>query len=103
MRRPAGPTKCRGSLNGVEQTVVRGSTLPRQVRDALRVGEDDEVAFVDTGRGIVVVPADQAWYWSPDWQEGEREADQQIGSGELSEVFESAEEMFDHLDGQAGK
>lgn len=63
----------------------------------MRVGEDDEVAFVDTGRGIVVVPVDQAWYWSSEWQVGEREADQQISSGELSEVFESAEEMFDRL------
>jgi antitoxin PrlF len=82
---------------------VPGRTLPREVRDALQVGEDDEVAFVDTGRGIVVVPADQAWYWSSEWQEGEREADKQLSSGELSAVFESAEEMFDHLDGQAGK
>ncbi len=81
---------------------MRGKTLPREVRDALRVGEDDEVAFVDTGRGIVVVRADQAWYWATEWHEGEREADQQISSGELSDVFESAEEMFDHLDGQAG-
>lgn len=76
--------------------------MPREVRDALHVGEDDEVAFVDTGRGIVVVPADQAWYWAPGWQEGERQADEQISGGTLSEVFESAEEMFDHLDRQAG-
>jgi bifunctional DNA-binding transcriptional regulator/antitoxin component of YhaV-PrlF toxin-antitoxin module len=86
----------------VDQIVVRGKTLPREVRDALQAGEDDEVAFVDTARGIVVVPADQAWYWPTEWQEGERPADKQISAGELSQVFESAEEMFDHLDGQVG-
>lgn len=86
----------------VEQTVVRGGALPSEVRAALHVGEEDEVAFVDTGRGIVVVPADQAWYWTSEWQEGEREADRQLARGELSEVFASAEEMFDHLDRQAG-
>jgi len=87
----------------MEQATVRGDTLPREVRVALHVGEDDEVAFVDTGRGIIVCPADQAWYWTPEWQEGEREADEQIARGELSPVFDSAEEMFDHLDRQAGE
>ena len=42
---------------------------------------------MDTGRGIVVVPADQAWYWSSEWQEGEREADKHLSSGELSQGF----------------
>src|SRR5271165_2090133 len=54
-------------------------TLPTEVREALRVGEGDEVEFTrhDDGtvtvRGLKTIPADQAWFWSPDWQAGERE------------------------------
>ena len=51
-----------------------GEPASVRCREALRVSDDDEVAFVDTGRGIVVVPADQAWYWTPEWQVGEPEA-----------------------------
>jgi antitoxin PrlF len=75
-------------------------TLPTEVREALRVGEGDEVEFTrhDDGtvtvRGLKTIPADQAWFWSPDWQAGEREADEEIASGELSPVYGSAEEMF---------
>jgi antitoxin PrlF len=81
----------------VKQTIVRGGALPDEVRAALHVGEDDEVAFVDTGRGIVVVPADQAWYWTPEWQEGEREADADLAAGR-TRVFQSDEEFLASLE-----
>lgn len=67
----------------MDKATARGDTLPREVRIALHVGADDEVAFVDTGRGIVVCPADQAWYWTPEWQEREREADADIAAGRI--------------------
>lgn len=81
----------------MEQTTVRGASLPREVRVALHVGEDDEVAFVDTGRGIVVAPADQAWYWTPEWQEGERAADADLAA-RRTRVFESEEEFLAALE-----
>jgi len=79
-------------------------TLPTEVREALRVGEGDEVEFTHhddgtvTVRGLKTILADQAWFWSPDWQAGERESDEEIASGELSQVYGSAEEMFADLD-----
>jgi antitoxin PrlF len=79
-------------------------TLPAEVRDALRVEEGDEVEFArqDDGtitvRGLKRIPADQAWFWSPQWQAGEREADEEIARGNLSPVYASAEEMFADLD-----
>ena len=81
----------------MKQTLVRGGALPDEVRAALHVGEDDEVAFVDTGRGIVVVPADQAWYWAHEWQEGEREADADLAPGR-TRVFQSDEEFLASLE-----
>lgn len=40
---------------------------------------------------------DQAWFWEPDWQTGEREASVQIAAGGLT-VYDSAEVMFADLD-----
>lgn len=79
-------------------------TLPTEVREALHVSEGDEVEFTrhDDGtvtvRGLKTVPADQAWFWSADWQAGEREADEEIAADDLSSVYGSAEEMFTDLD-----
>jgi antitoxin PrlF len=67
---------------------VRGDrhqiTLPAEVREALQVRSGDEIEFaVDehgtvTVRGYTSIPTDQAWFFSPAWQAGEREADEQI-------------------------
>jgi AbrB family looped-hinge helix DNA binding protein len=62
-------------------------TLPGPVREALHVDENDDIEFsvTDTGevivRGLTTIPADQKWFWTPEWQAGEREASQQIADG----------------------
>ncbi|MGH3719802.1 MAG: AbrB/MazE/SpoVT family DNA-binding domain-containing protein [Pseudonocardiaceae bacterium] len=74
-------------------------TLPPDIRDALHVSEGDEVEFTITEagdvllRGMTSVPADQRWFWEPEWQAGEREASEQIKAGDV-EVFDDAEAMF---------
>lgn len=73
-------------------------TLPASVREALHVSEGDEVAFVDTGNGIVVCPADQAWFWSPEWQEGEREVDADLAAGHRGRIFGSDEDFLAALE-----
>lgn len=45
--------------------------------------------------------AEQAWFWTPEWQEGEREVDGAIATGDLSRVFTSADDMFADLDDDA--
>jgi antitoxin PrlF len=78
-------------------------TLPEEIRHVLHIGEGDEVEFAvhDDGtvtiRGYVSIPTDQAWFFTPGWLAGEREADQQITAGEGT-VHESAQDMFTHLD-----
>jgi antitoxin PrlF len=82
-------------------------TLPEEIRRALHIGEGDEVEFAvrDDGtvtvRGFISVPTDQAWFFTPEWLAGEREADQQIASGP-GRVFPSADEMFAYLDTLTG-
>ena len=39
-----------------------------------------------------MVDATQAWFWTPEWQAGEREADADLAAGR-SETFESGEEF----------
>lgn len=41
--------------------------------------------------------ADQAWFWTPEWQAGEREADEDIAAGHTA-YFDSTEEFLAALD-----
>jgi antitoxin PrlF len=78
-------------------------TLPAEIRAALHVVEGDEVEFTvtETGevtlRGLAVVPADQRWFWTEDWQAGEREASEQLAAGDVA-VHEDVDALFDALD-----
>lgn len=78
-------------------------TLPEEVRRALHISEGDEVEFAVhedgtvTIRGYVSIPTDQAWFFTPEWLAGEREADDDIAAGRGT-VHQSAEDMFAHLD-----
>ena len=62
-------------------------TLPEEIRRALHISEVDEVEFsvYDDGtitvRGYVSIPTDQAWFFTPQWLAGEREADEDIAAG----------------------
>ena len=78
-------------------------TLPEEIRQALHIGEGDEVEFAVhadgtvTLRGYVSIPTDQAWFFTPEWLAGEREADEDIAA-RLGTVHEAAEDMFAHVD-----
>ncbi|GAA3554387.1 hypothetical protein GCM10022419_038470 [Nonomuraea rosea] len=50
-----------------------------------------------TVRGFVSIPADQAWFWTAEWQAGEGQAAADIASGR-STFHRSAEDMFTHLE-----
>jgi AbrB family looped-hinge helix DNA binding protein len=78
-------------------------TLPEEIRRALHIREGDEVEFAVqedgtvTIRGYVSIPTDQAWFFTPEWLAGEREADEDIAA-RRGTAHESAEDMFAHLD-----
>src|SRR6202522_19817 len=81
-------------------------TLPEEIRRALHVSEGDEGEFAvhDDGtitvRGYVSIPTDQAWFFTPQWLAGEREADEEITAGRGT-AHEAAEGMFENLDALA--
>ena len=81
-------------------------TLPEEIRAAARLEEGDLLEAEMTAEGILlrpqkVVDASQAWFWSPEWQEGEREATADLVAGRV-ETFQSGEEFLDAL-GKRGK
>ena len=43
-----------------------------------------------------LVPRDQVWFWTPEWQKKEREADVDIAAGRLKE-FESVDDLLKDL------
>jgi len=77
-------------------------TIPADIRQAARLEEGDPVELEIVADGILLRPmklidASQAWFWTPEWQEGERQADAEIAAG-LGMRFESDEEMIAFLD-----
>jgi len=80
-------------------------TIPEAIRQELDLHEGDHlVATVEDGRLVLipasVIPDDQAWFWTPEWQAKEAEADQEIADG--GGVVMSAEEFIADLAGRAG-
>ena len=84
---------------------VRGKgqiTLPREIRDAAHLEEGDPIEFEITSDGILmrpkkVIDASQAWFWTPEWQAGEREADADIAAGRVT-TYLTAEEFLASLE-----
>jgi antitoxin PrlF len=50
-------------------------------------------------RGIIKGPIDpdQAWFWAPEWQQGEREAEAEL-AGVAGVVYRSTEDFISHLE-----
>jgi AbrB family looped-hinge helix DNA binding protein len=77
-------------------------TIPTDVRDAARIQEGTLVSFEVTPEGVlmrpkIVVDAQDAWFWTPEWQAGEREASAQLQAGE-GDRYGSDEELLAALD-----
>ena len=76
-------------------------TLPSEIRKALHIDEGDDISFevTDDGvrmRGLKSIRADQAWFWTPEWQAKEREADEEIAAGRVTRYMND-DEFFDSL------
>jgi AbrB family looped-hinge helix DNA binding protein len=80
-------------------------TLPDDIRRAAHLEEGDLLDAEITPEGILLRPqklidATQAWFWTPEWQAGEREADADRVAGR-STTFESGEELMRALRNRA--
>ena len=77
-------------------------TIPQDVRDAAHLEEGDPIEIELVADGILLRPkklidASQAWFWSREWQDGERGASADIQAGRVL-AAESPAAFFDSLD-----
>jgi antitoxin MazE len=77
-------------------------TIPKEAFKKLRLEVGDFLEVETTGEGLLLIPKklvskDQAWFWSKEWQEKEKEADEAIAKGELSKPFKKGDELIGHL------
>ena len=77
-------------------------TLPEEIRSAARLEEGDLLDAELTPDGILLRPqklidATQAWFWSPEWQAGEREAEADLAAGRI-ETFDASDALLAELE-----
>ncbi len=78
-------------------------SIPKEVRERLHLVEGDLVEVQERDGEIVMVPkklidAGQAWFWSREWQEGEREVDEDIRAGRVIGSFKTIDELKKRLE-----
>lgn len=78
-----------------------GFTIPQAMREQLHLEEGDQV-IVSVQEGSIVltpasvIPRDQEWFWTPEWQVKEAEADADLDAGNFTR-FDSDEEFLTAL------
>jgi len=78
-------------------------TLPAQIRRSAHL-EDGDVLDCEVRDGQIVltpkkiVDKREAWFWSPEWQQAEAQAQKDILGGSVSE-FDSVDDLIEHLKG----
>ena len=84
----------------------RQISIPKKVMETMDLQPGDEVEFQiekNTARLIPIktikVPRDQAWFWTPEWQIKESEADQDISAGRYRE-FDKMKDLLKDLHGE---
>lgn len=76
--------------------------IPKEVMERLRVSSGDYLDFEFVDDKLVLkakklIDADQAWFWTREWQEAEMAAEDDIKKGWVSPTFSSAEEGISYL------
>ncbi len=77
-------------------------TLPAAVRKRLHLNIGDILETEVKNDKIIIVPkktidAEQAWFWTKEWQEAEREAEDDIKNSRVKK-FKTVEELIEDLD-----
>ncbi len=98
----------KNSIQTIEPTVRIGPkhqvTIPAEVFKKLQLETGDFLTAKVKNSEIILqpkklIPKEQEWFWTKEWQKKEREANEDIKAGRLSGPFTSAEELINHLKG----
>jgi AbrB family looped-hinge helix DNA binding protein len=76
-------------------------TIPAEMRREVGIEEGDLIELQVVGDHLILVPKklidkNQAYFWTPEWQAAEREAQADIDEGRVKE-FASVEELLNEL------
>lgn len=94
--------KTRPKLEGtIRVGAKRQVTIPHRISSALRLKKGDHMLLRLVGGRVEMIPVslipkDQLWFWTPEWQKKEREADEDIAQGRVKE-FSTVEELLKDL------
>lgn len=77
-------------------------TIPRELFDRLDLGVGDYLeANIKAGKIVLtpkkLVPKNQAWFWSKEWQEREKEADDDIKASRITGPFNDVDGLIKSL------
>ncbi len=92
------PKKFFGIVQIKKRSII---TLGTELRKELHLNEGDVLdVSVEEGKIILepkkLIPAEQQWFWTEEWQAGEREAQAEIDAG-LTKRAGSAKELMKEL------
>ena len=73
-----------------------GLPIPSEMLEAAGIKPGDTFVVRTSDGGILIhsIDPDQAWYWTPEFQDGEREMEADLAAGRRGEVFDSTEEFL---------
>jgi len=76
-------------------------TIPKQIVRKLNLKPGDKLEFrLDDDKIIIkpvaIIDRSQAWFYTPEWQEGEKEVDSQIREGKIHSA-EDLDELYKKL------
>lgn len=77
-------------------------TLPVKIRRRFKIAVGDYVEAENARDGIIIKPVkvihpDQAWFYTEEWQKGEREADEAIAKGDVIGPFDHIKDALKAL------
>lgn len=77
-------------------------TIPKDIFKKLSLEVGDILEAEVKGSGIFIspnklIPRNQAWFWTKEWQKREKEAEEDIRRGKVYGPFESAKELLKFL------
>ena len=77
-------------------------TIPKQVFKGLQLEIGDYLEVQAKDNHITMIPKkliskSQLWFYTPEWQQKEREADRDIARGDLDGPFDSAKDLVAYL------
>ena len=79
------------------QAFVRRARLASAASEPLEITPNMASTLADYLSEALAVAEDQTWFWTEEWQSGEREAEADLAAGRY-QVFDSMEDLLEDLE-----